>query len=202
VQVAQQGGGLVVGYVRVSSKAQNYATQRHAIEQCAGQRSDTITLWLEEKLSGKTLKRPVLDQLRTQVRLGTVRRIYTFKLDRLTRSGVADTFAVVQEMRDNGTELVCVADGYKFDDSPAADAVIFALSLGAKLERAAIADRIAAARVRVEAEGGSWGRPRSLDDEQVAKVLKLHEDGASLSEIASATGTPRSTVQRLLTKAG
>jgi len=45
-------------YCRVSSKAQNVATQRSAIERCASARGDTITSWYTEKLSGKTLARP------------------------------------------------------------------------------------------------------------------------------------------------
>ena len=51
---------------------------------------------------------------------------------------MADSFEVVEEMRKNQCELVCVKDRYRFDDSAGADAVIFALSLGAKLGRSAI----------------------------------------------------------------
>lgn len=65
----------------------------------------------------------------------------------------------MQEVRANRCELVWVADGYKFDDSLAADAMIFALSLGAKLERAAIADRSGArARSSAGRTTGAAGR--------------------------------------------
>ncbi|MBI5544801.1 MAG: recombinase family protein, partial [Deltaproteobacteria bacterium] len=48
-------GGYAAAYVRVSSKAQDHATQRAAIDRAASARGDTITEWFAEKLSGKTL---------------------------------------------------------------------------------------------------------------------------------------------------
>jgi len=198
--------GIAAAYIRVSSKAADYATQRHAIEECAGQRGDTITLWREEKQSGKTVKRPVLDDLRARVRLGTVERVYAFKLDRITRSGVADTFEVVEEMRRNKCELICVKDNFRFDDSPGADAVIFALSLGAKLERSAVADRISAARDRLKKQGRPWGRPRrgytkkdragGVKPLDVKRARQLHQQGRSVRAIAAALGVPKATVHR------
>ena len=49
--------------VRVSSKTQDHATQRSAIERAAEARGDTIIAWHAEKMSGKTLARPELDGL-------------------------------------------------------------------------------------------------------------------------------------------
>src|SRR5690349_7530376 len=123
-------------------------------------------------MSGKTLNRPELDRLRADVRLGTVERVYTFRLDRITRSGVADTFTVVQEMRKANCTLITAADGYVVDDSDAADAVVFALSLGAKIERAAISDRIKAARQEVERQGRHWGRPPRMTPAEIEKARK------------------------------
>jgi len=64
------------------------------------------------------------------------------------------------------------------------------------MERLTINERISAARERMEAEGGSWGRLRRLDDAQVARVLQLRGEGRSLTQIATAMKVPRSVVQR------
>jgi DNA invertase Pin-like site-specific DNA recombinase len=62
------------------------------------------------------------------------------------------------------------------------------------MERLAINERISAARQRVEAEGRSWGRPRSLDATQVAKVVEMRRRGRSLRQIAAACRLPLSTI--------
>jgi DNA invertase Pin-like site-specific DNA recombinase len=74
-------------YLRVSSKAQNHATQAAAIERAAQARGDTIEATYSEKRSGKSLARPELQRLLADARAGKVRRLYVFKYDRLCRSG-------------------------------------------------------------------------------------------------------------------
>ena len=76
----------VVAYVRVSSKAQDYKSQRAAIERAADARGDQVVRWYSEKLSGRTVARPELDRLRQAARSGEVRRMYVYRLDRLTRA--------------------------------------------------------------------------------------------------------------------
>src|SRR2546425_11779516 len=95
-------------YIRVSSKAQDHATQRHTIETEAVRRGDVIGEWYAEKQSGKTLARPELDRLRQDAAAGRMGKLYLFKLDRLTRSGVADTFEVIKELREAKVEVVTV----------------------------------------------------------------------------------------------
>ncbi len=184
-------------YVRVSSKSQTDGMQRTAIERAAAARADVIASWYAEKKSARTLARAQLDKLRADARAGHVRRLYVYRLDRLARSGIRDTFELVEELRACGVEIVTVSDGFSLD-GPAAEVILAVMAWAAKMERLAINERIAAARLRVEAQGGKWGRPPSLTDVVRAKVIALHKDGRSLTEIASATGTPRSTVQRVI----
>ncbi len=40
------------------------------------------------------------------------RRLYVFRLDRLTRTGIADTLTTIEELRTNGVEVLSVADGF------------------------------------------------------------------------------------------
>jgi DNA invertase Pin-like site-specific DNA recombinase len=184
-----------IAYLRVSSRAQDFATQKAAIERAASARGDSITEWRSEKRSGKTLARPELDRVRADARGGHVRKLYVFKLDRLTRSGIRDTFEVIEELRAHGCEIVSVSDGFALD-GPAAEVVLAVMAWAAKMERLAINERISAARERVEAEGGRWGRPSRLSVEEIARVRDLRAQGRSLRQIAIALKVPLATVAR------
>ncbi|ABS26857.1 recombinase family protein [Anaeromyxobacter sp. Fw109-5] len=191
-------------YIRVSSKAQNLAMQRHAIEQEAARRGDTIVEWYSEKRSAKTSQRPELERLRADIRAGCVRKVYGFRFDRFLRTGPADAFKFAEECHQNGVELVTVADGLHLKpgkDDVVTSVLLFAFSLAAKLERAAINDRIAAARERLEAEGKPWGRPSRLTSGDVAKIVALQAQGLSHRAIAVRVHVPRSTVTLALKRA-
>ena len=190
----------VVAYVRVSSRAQDLGMQQAAIEKAAAARGDAIEEWFSEKRSGKLLARPELDRLRATVRAGKVKRLYVFRLDRLARSGIRDTFEVVEELRTNRAEIVSVSDGFALE-GPAAEVVLAVLAWAAKMERLAINERVAAARDRMEAEGRPWGRPPRLSKADCVRIQGLQNEGRSIREIAMAVKVPRSTVARALAKA-
>jgi Resolvase, N terminal domain len=84
-------------YVRVSSRAQDDATQRSAIERAASGRGDVIEEWRAEERSASTMARKELQQLLADAKAGRLRgqRLYVFRLDRLTRSGIADTLTTL-----------------------------------------------------------------------------------------------------------
>ncbi len=143
------------------------------------------------------MARPELDRLRADARAGLIRRLYVFRLDRLTRSGIRDTFELIEELRAAGVEVVSIADGFSLD-GPAAEVILAVMSWAAKMERLAINERIAAARERVEAEGKTWGRPSRFTDSDLVKLKALRAQGRTIREIAVAMKVPRSTVQRAL----
>lgn len=122
-----------------------------------------------------------------------------YRLDRLTRSGIRDTFEVMEELRANGCEVVSVGDGFDVN-GPAAEIVMAVLSWAAKMERLAINERISAARERVESEGGKWGRPSRFTADDLVKLDALRVQGRTIREIAMAMKVPRSTVQRALSQ--
>lgn len=185
------------GYLRVSSRAQDLGMQRSAVERAASARGVVIAEWYAEKRSGKTIARPELDRLRADARAGHVGQLYLFRLDRLTRSGIRDTFEVVEELRRHGVKIITVADGFDLD-GPAAEVVLAVMAWASKMERLAINERIAAARDRMEAEGRAWGRPRRMDDATLARARSMRAEGRSVREVAIALKVPKSTVGRLL----
>jgi DNA invertase Pin-like site-specific DNA recombinase len=188
-------------YIRVSSRAQDHATQRSAIERTATARGDAITTWYAEKKSAKTMARAELQRLRAEARAGNVHKLYVFRLDRLTRSGIRDTFDLVEELRGHGVEIVSVADGFDLN-GPAAEVVLAVMSWASKMERIAIGERVAAARERVEAEGGTWGRPSRVDRATRERAVKLKAAGKTVRDIARTLKVPRSTIARALSQKG
>jgi DNA invertase Pin-like site-specific DNA recombinase len=189
-----------IAYMRVSSRAQDLATQRVAIERAAAARGDVIENWYAEKKSGRTVARPELDRLRAEVRAGRISKLYLYRLDRLTRSGIRDTFEVIEELRAHGVQVLSVSDGFALD-GPAADVILAVIAWAAKMERLAINERIAAARERLEAEGRPWGRPPRLSQAECVRLRALRDEGRSLRDIAVAVKVPRSTVARALARA-
>jgi len=190
---------MIGAYVRVSSKSQTAAMQRDAIHRAATARGESVAHWYEDKITGETMQRPDLERLRADVRQGNVRKLYVWRLDRLTRSGIRDTLAVIDEFNRHGCELATLADGFDVS-GPAAEVVLSVLAWAAKIERLAIGERIVAARVRVEANGGAWGRPRRMTAEQVAKAHQMRADDWTIRDIAVALKIPRATVAQALSR--
>jgi DNA invertase Pin-like site-specific DNA recombinase len=121
--------------------------------------------------------------------------VIVYRLDRLARSGIRDTLEVVEELRAAGATLVSCADGFDLS-GPAAEIVIAVMAWAAKMERLAINERISAARLRIEADGGTWGRPRRMSGAEVATFRRMRKAGVSLRSCAVAMKVPRSTLAR------
>jgi DNA invertase Pin-like site-specific DNA recombinase len=188
-----RGMTIATAYIRVSSRAQDHATQRAAIERVAAARGDVIAEWFAEKKSAKTMARAELHRLRTDAREGRISKLYLFRIDRLARSGIRDTFEVVEELRAHGVQIVTVAHGFDLA-GPAAEVVLAVMAWAAQMERLAIGERISAARERIEAEGGRWGRPRRVDTPTLNRATAMRAAGRTIREIAVALKIPRSTI--------
>ena len=187
-------------YLRVSSRSQNASTQQEAIRVASHARGQTITRWYFEAQSGKTRDRPELKTVLEDARRGEITRLWVFRLDRLTRSGIRDALNLLEELVSSGCQVMSVADGFALD-GPFADVVLAVIAWAAQMERLAIGDRIAAARVRVEASGRTWGRPnRALSLEQRTRIKELAANEVPIRKIALTVHVPKSTIQRFLAK--
>lgn len=195
--------GLPLAYIRVSSRAQDHATQRSAIERFAAARGDVVEDWRAEKKSAKTMDRPELARIFAEARSGALRgrKLYLYRLDRLTRTGISDTLNAIEELLEHGVVVVSIADGFDLQ-GPHWDIIAATMAWAAKMERLAINERISAARDRIESEGGSWGRPSRMDKATRAKAHTMYDNGRgrSVRDIARALKVPRSTVGRELAK--
>ena len=70
----------------------------------------------------------------------------------------------------------------------------------AELERAAIAERVTAARRRIEAGGGTWDRPPKVTEKQRQQIRKMAADDWSIRSIAEEIGLAPSTIHRVLSQ--
>lgn len=191
---------MIAAYLRVSSRSQNLATQRTAIEQMAKARGDVIETWFEEKRSGGKLERPALDHLRAVAAGGAIERLYIFRLDRLTRTGIRDTLGILEGLRSAGCEVRSVADGFALD-GPGSEIVAACMAWAAQMERLALGERISAARARVEKAGGKWGRPARVPP-GVARRIVAGRKKHSIRWLSAAYKVPRSTVAAVLSGKG
>jgi DNA invertase Pin-like site-specific DNA recombinase len=193
----------VAAYVRVSSRSQDVRSQRDAIGRCAAARGDDPASWYVENWSAtKSLDRPALNELRAAVRAGLVRTVYVFRLDRFARSGIRDMLTVLEELRGAGCKVVSVADGFDLE-GPFREVIAAVMAWVAQMEGAARGERVAAARVRVEAAGGNWGRPARASDELAARVREMKSSRKmTIRKIAIALKIPKSTVGVILSRKG
>lgn len=187
-------------YLRVSTAAQDHAMQRDAIERAAERRGDAVTAWYVDTESGGTLARPDLARLRRDARAGILpRRLYVFALDRLTRTGIVDTIALIRELHGVGVEVISHSDPFDVA-GPAAEIVIAVMAWAAEAELRRQKERRAAARKRREAAGLAWGRPRRLaeGDPREQRIAELAAEKRSHRYIAQEVGVKRDTVRRTI----
>ncbi len=173
--------------------------QTAAIEKMADARGDIVATWYAEKCSARTMERAELARLRADLKAGRLagRRCYVFRLDRLSRSGIRDTFELIEELRAHNCELVSVSDGFDLN-GPTSEVILAVMAWASKMERLAINERITAARDRVEAEGRHWGRPRRMSDQQITRAQRMKRQGLSVRSISVALKVPRATVARAI----
>src|SRR5205809_3997227 len=69
-------------YVRVSTQDQRHDSQLRELEAYCRQRGWKDLAYYQEKESGAKASRPQLDRMMTDLRIGKIKRVVAFKLDR------------------------------------------------------------------------------------------------------------------------
>lgn len=191
-------------YIRVSSPSQDHAYQRDAIETAARARGERVHRWYADTASGSTLDRPELTRLRRDLDRGIVSRLWVWRLDRLTRSGIADTLWWVELVRKSGATLQSVADNVGLEEGPTGELVLAVLAWAAQMERTKIRENQTAARSRLAALGRGWGRPalaRCTRDAVLHLGSQKNPDGRralSIRQIARELNISKSAVGKYL----
>jgi DNA invertase Pin-like site-specific DNA recombinase len=178
----------VLAYVRVSTEEQKesgagLAAQRAAIlMECQRRGWELVDVIEDAGYSAKDLKRPGVRIALEMLREGSADALVVAKLDRLSRSmlDLAGIMAAAQKQGWGLIALDCAVD----TTTPAGEAMANVLATFAQFERRLISQRTKDALAAKRAQGVRLGRPRSLPEEVVKRIVLEREQGRKLVSIA------------------
>ncbi|WP_313020780.1 recombinase family protein [Atlantibacter hermannii] len=174
-----------IGYIRVSS------IQQQTERQLAGVQLDKV---FEEKISGKDLNRPALQEMLTYVREGDT--IHCHDLTRLGRSTI-DVLTLVDELAKRGVSVHFHKENLVTGSGNAMSEMILTIFAAvATAERKMLLERQAEGYAAAKAAGRIPGRGKgkSVDRDGITEALKA---GGSINGVAEQFNVGRSTVQRI-----
>ena len=178
----------VLAYVRVSTEEQKgsgagLAAQRAAIlGECERRGWHLVDVIEDAGYSAKDLRRPGVQTALETLRFGKADALVVAKLDRLGRS-MLDFTALMATAQKQGWALValdCAVD----TTTPAGEAMANVLATFAQFERRLISQRTKDALAAKKAQGVRLGRPRSLPDDVVKRIVRERKRGQKLVTIA------------------
>src|SRR4051794_10720564 len=167
----------VAVYFRVSTAAQDAATQVPDVERLCAARGWSIAQRYEETVSGAAQRRPELERLLADAHAGKFSVLVVWSLDRLSRRGIAEVASIVKRLDAAGVALVSVREAWADTSGPVRELLVAVMAWVAEQERARLHERLAAARARLEKEGRRWGRPPRMTDAQLQRARKLAAEG-------------------------
>ena len=184
--------GLLIGYARVSTDAQDLTAQRDALR-ALGVAAERI--YVDHGLTGTTRARPGLREALAACRAGDT--LVVSKLDRLARS-LPDARDIADEL--TGRQVRLNLGGSVHDPTDPVGRLLFnVLAMVAEFEGDLIRMRTREGMKVAKAKGRLRGRQPKLTERQEAHLVALHRVGEHTgSELAELFGVARSTVYRAL----
>ena len=177
----------VLAYIRVSTSEQGRSglgldAQRAAIAEEGERRGWAIVDWINDEASGKSLKRPGIQDALHRLENGGPKVLVAAKLDRVARSAI-DFLGLVQRAEENDWALILIEPNVDMTD-PLGRFTAGILAQVAQLERELISKRTREALEAAKRRGTRLGRPRILADEIVARIRAERASGNTLQAIA------------------
>lgn len=179
-------------YLRVSTAEQKTDSQRKVLTDYIRNHRIKNVKWLQDKRSGRTIKRPQLQRLIEDCRAGRCSSILLYRLDRLARNTRA-TLELFDELIALKVKVVCVSQGLVFDNSATGKLMLTLWAALAEHESMLLSERIKAGLAACKNRGGA-----APDKRKRLKISRMKDKGLSLAEIATATGTTRQSVHAML----
>jgi DNA invertase Pin-like site-specific DNA recombinase len=184
-----QNEGMIYGYARVSTDAQDLTNQVAQLK-AAG-----CAAVFREKISGATAERPQLNKLMAKLAAGDV--VVIPAVDRLSRD-TTDLLVIARDMQRVGAGLRSIAEPVVDTTSDFAELVLAMLGVAAKLERRRIIERTARGRADAKAKGVRFGRKPKLTPHQQREAIKRRDvDGETLRSIGRSYNVSAQTISRL-----
>jgi len=187
VAACGKGSAMKIGYARVSTEDQHLDLQRDALHTAGCGRI------YEEKVSGASSRRPALRAALRVLRRGDV--LVVWKLDRLGRS-LQDLLTILNTLERRGIGFCSQSDSID-TTTPAGKFIYQVTGAFAEFEREMISERTKAGMRAARRKGRRLGRPRRMDDEDVAYARFLaRSEQLSMAAIASKMEVGKTTVWR------
>lgn len=176
----------LIGYVRVSSEDQNPERQLDGLE------VDKLYI---EKVSGKDLNRPVLDDLLKYIREGDTLIVHS--MDRLARD-LIDLKKLVKDLTLSGITIRFIKEGLVFtgEDTPMANLMLSMMGAFAEFERALIRERQLEGIALAKKRGVYKGRKPKLTKEQITALHDRFLAGTKKVNIAQEFNICRETLYK------
>lgn len=181
--------GQKVGYIRVSSADQNASRQLVDV---------ALDRAFEDKVSGKSVDRPELQNMLKFVREGDL--VYVHSLDRLARN-LSDLKSIVNDLVSRGVTVQFLKEGLTFTSdkkNPMNELLLNVMGAFAQFERDLIRERQLEGIAIAKAEGKYAGRKKMLNNDQVVELKRRVESGENKTKIASDFKISRFTLYKYL----
>jgi len=180
---------MKVGYSRVSTSDQDSALQLDALKKAGCEQV------FDETASGAKSDRPELIEALKYCRQGDV--LVVWKLDRLARS-LKQLIATVEDLEDRGIQFQSITEG--LDTTSAGGKLVFhIMGALAEFERGLIQERTTAGLRSARARGRVGGRPKALNESDIATAKALLADESfSMADVAKRLNVSSATLYRHL----
>ncbi len=182
--------GQVVGYIRVSTIAQNTERQLHGME---------LDAVFTDLVSGKSMAgRDELKRCIKYVRQGDTLVVHSF--DRLARN-LKDLRNIVDELLEKGVEIKFVKEGWTFKPGgvdPTATLMLNMMGAIAEFERMLILERTKEGVAIAKAAGKFRGRKPVMNEEKLAEAKRLIESGIPKARVAKQFKIDRGSLYKYL----
>jgi DNA invertase Pin-like site-specific DNA recombinase len=183
-----QNPGMLYGYARVSTEAQDLASQLTRLKAAGCEKV------FREKITGTIADRPQLKKLMAALAPGDV--VIIPAVDRLSRD-TTDLMVIARDMR-AGAGLRSLAEPVLGTTGDFAELVLAMLGVAAKLERRRIAERTAHGHADAKAKGVKFGRKPKLTPHQQREARERVAAGETQRSIARSYNVDQATISRLM----
>lgn len=152
-----------------------------------------------DKVSGKKLDRPELQQMLSFIREGDVLIVHSLVC---LASNLADLLMMVQDLTGRGVSVTFLNERLSFesgkDASPTSKLMLSMIGAFAEFERFMIKRRKMEGIALAKARGVYKGRQRTVTEEQISKIRSLLDVGVQLAAATREVGVSRSTAYKYL----
>ncbi len=196
---------VIACYFRVSTLAQDYESQKYAVEAWIAalppEKAPTKVRVYSDQVSGKAEKdysRKGFQRLLKDVEEGKIDAVVVYALDRLSRDAI-NLLQLLMRWIVRDVEFFSVSQGlfHLGKDNPFRLTMLAVFSEISQIERMTIRGRINAGIAASKKRGTKFGRPRVITQESRREIRARRTYGASHQAIASEFGIAKSRVQAI-----